>query len=141
MKAITDTFVLVAPDCPVTTAVVPAAKGDTPTVAVVQYALLTEKPYSHTLEDLIFETHIRRAGISKAEAKARASAIRAELFARPHACMRASPLPKKYGWGVHHDAAGRIALVAVESEEYRRFAAGRVKGVAVVAAMRSKRAG
>ena len=37
--------------------------------------------------------------------------------------------------------AGRIALVAVESEEYRRFAAGKVKGVEVVFAMRSKRAG
>jgi hypothetical protein len=140
LKPITNTFVLVAPDCPVTAAVVPTAKGDTPAVAVVQYELLTAKPYSLTLEDLIFETHIRRTGIPKAEAKARAAAIRAELFAKPHPCMRASPLPKRYGWGVHHDAAGHIALVAVESEEYRRFAAGK-KGMELVFAMRSKRAG
>ena len=54
--------------------------------------------------------------------------------------MRASPLPKKYGWGVHHDRAGRIALYGVESEEYRRFASG-AGGVKVVMALRSKRAG
>lgn len=139
MDAITNKFVTVAPDCPVTTAVVPPAKATGPTVAVIQYELLTAMPYALTLEDLIFETHVRRAGIPKAEAKVRAVAIRAELFARPHPCTRASPLPKRYGWGVHHDAKGRIALVAVGSEEYRRFAAGKVKGVDVVAAMRGKR--
>ncbi|HKB39826.1 MAG TPA: DUF6157 family protein [Gemmataceae bacterium] len=140
MKTITDTFVLVAPDCPVTAAVVPAARGTKTPVHVIQYELLTARPYRFTLEDLIFETHVRRAGVSKAEAQRRAAEIRAELFARPHACMRASALPKKYGWGVHYDGEGRLALYAMESAEYRRFAAGRVLGVKVVAAMRSKRA-
>ena len=139
MEPITGTFVLVAPDCPVAAAVVPAAKGAEPTVAVIQYELLTANPYGLTLEDLIFETHVRRLGLSKAEAKARRAAIRAELFARPHPCMRASPLTKRYGWGVHHDAAGRMALVGVGTAEYRRFAEGKVAGVEVVAAMRSKR--
>jgi hypothetical protein len=132
---------LVAPDCPVTTAAVPAAKGAAPTVAVIQYELLTARPYALTLEDLIFATHARRADLPKVEAKARAAAIRAELFAKPHPCMRASPLPKKYGWGVHHDGAGRMALYGVESEQYRRFASGTVEGVKLVVAMRSKRAG
>src|SRR5262249_52523720 len=108
-------------------------------VAVIQYELLSAKPYSLTLEDLIFETHVRRLGLSKAEAKARRAAIRAELFSKAHPCMRASPLTKRYGWGVHHDAAGRMALYGVESGEYRRCGEGRVVGVAVVAAMRSKR--
>ena len=53
--------------------------------------------------------------------------------------MRASPLTKRYGWGVHHDAAGRMALYGVGTAEYRRFAEGAVAGVEVVAAMRSKR--
>lgn len=140
MKAITDTFVLVAPDCAATKAVVPSPRGGTPTVAVIQYELLTARPYALTLEDLILATHVRRAGLSEAEAATRADAIRAELSARPHPCMRASPLPKTYGWGVHHDGAGRIALYAVESDEYRRFAGGVVDGVEVVAALRSKRA-
>ena len=141
MEPITDTFVLVAPDCPGIAGMVPVAKGANPTVAVIQYELLTARPYSLTLEDLIFQTHVRRAGLTKSEAKARTSEIRAALFAKPHPCMRASPLPKKYGWGVHHDASGRIALYGVESEEYRRFASGTVAGVEVVTALRSKRAG
>jgi hypothetical protein len=140
MKAITDTFVLVAPDCPVTTAVVPAAKWASPTVAVIQYELLSARPYALTLEELIFETHVRRANLPKAEVKSRAAEIRAALFSRPHPCMRASPLPKKYGWGVHHDGAGRMALYGVGSEEYRWFASGSVGGVEVVVALRSKRA-
>jgi hypothetical protein len=141
MLAITDTFVLVAPDCPVTTAVVPVARGANPTVAVIQYELLTARPYSLTLEGLIFATHVRRAGLPETDAGLRAAEIRAELFAKSHPCMRASPLPKKYGWGVHHDAAGRIALYAVESEAYRRFASGAVGGVEIVVTLRSKRAG
>lgn len=140
MKKITDTFVVVAPDCPVTAAVVPAAKGAGPSVAVVQHELLTDRPYTLTLEDLIVEVHVRRAGVSRAEAESRAAEIRAELFARPQACMRTSPLPKRYGWGVHYDERGRLALYAMESEEYRRFADGKVDGVKVEAALRSKRA-
>ena len=140
MKKITDTFVLVAPDCSVTAAVVPAAKRAAPSVAVVQHELLTARPYKLTLADLIFEVHVRRAGVSRAEAKSRAAEIRAELFAKPQACMRTSPLPKRYGWGVHYDERGRLALYAMESEEYRRFAEGKVDGVKVEAALRSKRA-
>ena len=141
MDAITDTFVLVAPDCPVASAVAPTAKGANPSVAVIQYELLTAQPYTLTLANLIFEVHIRRAGLSREESKAQAAAIRAELFAKPQACMRASPLPKRYGWGVHYDDRGRLALYAMGSKEYRRFAAGEVKNVKVVAALRSKRAG
>jgi Family of unknown function (DUF6157) len=140
MKKITDTFVLVAPDCSVTAAVVPAAKRAATSVAVVQHELLTARPYKLTLEDLIFEVHVRRAGVSRAEAKSRAAEIRGELFAKPQACMRTSPLPKRYGWGVHYDERGRLALYAMESEEYRRFAEGKVDGVKVEAALRSKRA-
>jgi hypothetical protein len=132
--------VLVAPDCPVTAAVVPVAKGSAPPVATIQHECLTSLPYQLTLEDLIFEVYVRRAGLSRKEARSRDAEIRAELFAKPQACMRASPLPKRYGWGVHYDEGGRLALYAMESEEYRCFAAGKVAGVKVVTALRSKRA-
>lgn len=139
MKPITDTFVKVAPDCPASRASVPKARAAGPTVAEIQHELLTSRPYTLTLEDLIHEAHVRRLGLPEAELLARADEIRAALFAKPHACMRASPLPKTYGWGVHHDAEGRMALYGVESEEYRRFASGEVQGVAVVVAMRKSR--
>jgi len=141
MELITDTFVLVAPDCPVSCGTIPVPRGPAPTVAVLQHELLTSRPYALTLEDLMVAVHVRREGLSEADAKARAAEIRATLFGKAYPCMRASPLPKKYGWGVHHDGAGRIALYGVESPEYGRLASNAGGGVAVVAAMRSKRAG
>jgi hypothetical protein len=32
-----------------------------------------------------------------------------------------SALAKRYGWGIHNDAEGKIALVAVESPEYEQL--------------------
>ncbi|WP_165248835.1 DUF6157 family protein [Paludisphaera soli] len=140
MKPIRNTFVLVATDCPAGRGKPPVARGEKPTVASLQHELLTTRPYTMTLEDLILAVHVRRAGMSEQEVAERDESIRAELFAKPHPCMRASPLPKTYGWGVHHDDEGRIAIVGVESEEYARFARGEVAGVEVVPAMRNKRA-
>lgn len=139
MELITNTFVLVAADCPVTVAQVPVGRGSTPTVPVLQHELLTTRPYTLTLEDLMFEVHIRRASLSAAEVKDNKATIHAVLFGKPYPCMRASALPKRYGWGVHHDTAGKLALVSMQSAEYRRFADGKVKGIEVVPAMRSKR--
>ena len=55
----------------------------------------------------------------------------------PHgATVRA--LAKRYGWGIHIDSHGRVALVAVESEEYQRLAAD--PALRHVRAFRTKRA-
>jgi hypothetical protein len=134
LKPIVNTFVLVAPDCPVREAVVPTQSASGPTVASLQHRFLSEQPYTLTLEDLIFRTHVERSGFSSSEAE-----TRAQLFSRSHPCMRASPLPKRYGWGVHHDAEGRMVLFPMQSEEYARFARGEESGVEIVPAMRSKR--
>lgn len=110
-----DTFIAVAADCP-------ASAGDTPakagTIAALQLELLRAQPYALTSDDLLFEVHARRSGIADAD---RASA-RAAFFARPQACLRASPLVKTHGWGLHHDKHGRVAAYAVETEAYRSLA-------------------
>ena len=54
--------------------------------------------------------------------------------------MRASALPKKYGWGVHYDSDGEMAIYPVESDEYRRMAEGDGGRLQVLPAMRSRRA-
>ncbi|MBN9523231.1 hypothetical protein J0H58_32740 [bacterium] len=139
MTPITDTFVLVADDCPETRGEVPPGRGDGPTVPAIQHELLAARPYQLTLEDLIFETHVRRLGLTAAQVRSRGAAVRAELFAKPHPCLRASPLTKRYGWGAHHDASGRIALYGMETADYRRLAAAG-PGLTVVKAMRTRRA-
>src|SRR5579863_8841778 len=135
---ITKTFVTVADDCPAPSGVVPAPKGGKATVAVVQFELLSAHPYKYTLEDLIFEVHLARSQVSEQERAARGDEIRADLFARAHACMRASPLTKSYGWGAHYDEDGRLAIYPRESSQYRRLS--KAKDLDVVKAMRNKRA-
>ena len=126
-----NTFITVAEDCLVPLAETPASLD---TIAGVQYRLLASRPpYSLTSDDLLFETEKQRKALPGTDAE------RDAFFAKPQACLRASPLPKRHGWGIHHDAPGRIALVARESEEYRSLASSR--RLKVVAAMRSKRAG
>lgn len=134
-----DTFIQVAADCPVTQGVIPTARGAHKPVHVLQYELLDAHPYQYTHEDLLFEVHVRHKRIPPDERNSRGPEIRAELLAKPHPCLRASLLPKKYGWGIHYDGEGRIALVPMESEAYRRFTE---EGAAIklVKALRSKRA-
>ena len=62
---------------------------------------------------------------------------RAAFFARPKACLRASPLVKQYGWGLHHDAHGRVAAYGVETAAYRKFLTR--TDVGVVAGMRGRK--
>jgi Family of unknown function (DUF6157) len=64
--------------------------------------------------------------------------MRAVFFSKGQACLRASPLVKQYGWGVHHDAKGRVALIAAESPEYAALSASH--RLTRVPGMRSSRA-
>lgn len=124
-----NTFITVSGDCPIEAAEQPA-RADS--VAGVQYDLLTSQPpYSLTSDDLLFETEKQRKGVEGTNAE------RTAFFAKSQACLRASPLPKRHGWGIHHDDAGKIALVALGSDEYRRLASS--TELKVVAAMRSRR--
>jgi hypothetical protein len=140
MSEITNTFVQVAPDSSAIKAMIPQARGGKKTIQVIQYELLTANPYSLTLNDLIFEIFVLRNKISSSDLEIQKPVLWAELFTKPHPCMRASMLPKKYGWGVHYDAAGKIGLHAMESESYQQLAAfgGGVQKVEF--AMRTKRA-
>jgi Family of unknown function (DUF6157) len=136
-KLITNTFVTVADDCAARAGVAPEPKAGKETVASLEYALLSAKPYTLTLDDLKFEVHLARAGVSAAERAKRGGEMRAELLARPQACMRASPLTKSYGWGAHYDDKGRLAIYARESKEYARLA--KSPELRVDKAMRNKR--
>lgn len=133
-----DTLIAVADDCPVEHAEVPVPRGGKPTVAAVQYAMLAGDPAGLTQEDVLFETWLRRQDPQPAPADV--PALRHAFFARSQACLRASPLPKRHGWGLLFDGEGRVRLCPMESEEYRRIVSGDVPGVAVLKAMRTRRA-
>ena len=131
------TFIQVAEDCPARTGIVPPPRAGKPTVAGLQHAMLSMAPYAYTSDDVIFATSAPgRALEPSASKKQRLEAFEA-FFSKGQACMRASALGKQFGWGIHADAEGRIAIYPVESQRYRELAEdGKVKQVR---AMRSKR--
>jgi len=133
-----DTFIRIAPDSTRSEAMVPEARGGKKTVAVLQYELLTEKPDHFTEQELYFRVHCLREGIGGKQAEQDREGIWSRLFAKPQACLRASPLPKTYGWGVRYDAKGRIRLIPVGTPEYEEACASELKQLP---AMRSKREG
>jgi len=133
-----ETFIQVAPDCPVMTAVVPTAKGEKKSVAVLEFELLSGKPYFYTQEELQFEVHVRHKNISASELKSRRKELWAEFFSKPHACLRASPLAKRYGWGIYFNAQGKTGIYPVESMEYAQYSTN--KGIKQLLAMRRQRA-
>ena len=128
-----NTFISVAEDCPVTEAEVPVAKGGKPTVASMQFDMIEQHPYKYTSDDVIFLVHAGRNGISKKDQPAE----RELFFSKGQPCLRASPLGKRYGWGVHSDEKGKVAIYAVESDEYKKLSED--KQLTQVKAMRSKR--
>lgn len=130
----TGTFIQVADDCPAETAEMPPVGKKAPTVAELQYAIISEHPYKFTSDDILFEVHATRRSIppeSKPEA-------RADFFAKDQACLRASPLCKRYGWGIHFDAESRVALVPLGTKDYKSYSAD--PSLKQVKAIRSKRA-
>lgn len=129
----TDTFISVAEDCPVHEAAIPEHKA-APSVAALQYAMISTDPYKHTSDDVIFAVHAMRQEIPRSEWKE----ARELFFSKGQACLRASPLTKRYGFGIHSDAHGRVALVPLGSKAYATFAGD--QRLKQVKAMRSKRA-
>jgi hypothetical protein len=128
-----NTFIAVADDATAVCGVPPPEKESNPSVASRTWRKISENPYAYTSDDVIFDVWADRQGIADEE-RARA---REQFFSRGQPCLRASDLGKKYGWGIHHDAEGRVALYGVESDEYRSFVDG--GNVKVVKAMRSSR--
>jgi hypothetical protein len=112
-----DTLVEVADDCPVSAAQVPQARGGKKTKAVVEFDLLVEHPYTYTEEDIAFEVYAVLHDIPKAKRPTE----RKRFLSKGHPHLRVSALAKRYGWGIHNNAEGEIALIAVESPEYKRL--------------------
>jgi hypothetical protein len=129
-----NTFIEVAEDCPVTKAELPPKKEDKQTVANLHFDMVYDHPYRYTSDDVIFGTHAMRHEIPKSEWPD----ARAQFFSKGQACMRSSPLGKRYGWGIHHDENSKVAIYPRESAAYTKFT--KDKSIDHVKAMRSKRA-
>jgi hypothetical protein len=128
-----NTFIEVAEDCPVTHSEVPPVKNNK-TVANLQFEMLHGHPYEHTSDDILFTVFAQRNQIPKENL----AEERERFFAKGQPCFRASPLTKRYGWGMHSNDEGEIALFGLETEAYQDMIAN--NAIAKKKAMRSSRA-
>ena len=128
-----NTLVEIAEGCPTQEGQEPPLKGDKRSVANHQYEMLIDHPYQLTSDDVFFMVFAKRNEI---EEKNLASE-REKFFSKGQPCFRASPLTKRYGWGVHSDANGKVAIYGAESPEYQKLLSD--QSVMKVKAMKSKR--
>jgi hypothetical protein len=112
-----DTFIEIAEDCAIDISQVPISKGESKTVAQMQFELLQDNPYKFTSDDVLFQVFADRNDLIKSEYKQ----AREQFFSKGQACFRASPLTKRYGFGVHSNHEGKIAIFGQETKEYKQF--------------------
>ena len=110
-----NTFIEVSEDCPAQTAEIPKSKNENKTIPVLQYEMIAGAPYQYTQEDILFEVFAQRNHIPEEQRQQEWE----KFFSKGQPCLRTSSLGKRYGWGMHHNEQGKVALFAVESEEYQ----------------------
>ncbi len=128
-----NTFIEVAEDCPEDGGVVPPESKAKQSVANLQFEMLMNNPYKYTSDDVLFSVFAQRKDILPSEIEKQ----RSMYFSKGQPCFRASPLTKRYGWGIHSDSEGKIAMYSVDSEPYQSFVND--QNIKKVKAMRSKR--
>jgi len=128
-----NTFIQIAEDCKFDHGEIPPLKGDKKTVANLQYEFLAKKPYSYTSDEVLFGVFAERKGFSKSEFEQEKN----KYFSKGQPCFRASPLTKSYGWGVHSNEEGKLAIYGAETEKYEQLSLD--KSIKQVKAMRNKR--
>ena len=86
------------------------------------FVLIAQQPYSFEAVDFIKEDYPKE---------------REQFFSKGQPCLRASPLTKSYGFGVHSNKEGKVAIYGMETEEYQEFISD--KEIIKTKAMRSSR--
>jgi hypothetical protein len=112
----TNTFIEVAEDCPTVKGKVPPVRAKR-SIADIQYEIINQNPYKFTSDDVLFQVYAKRNNLPASEYKS----ARKDFFSKSRACLRASPLSKRYGWGLHFNNNSKVALFGVETNKYRNF--------------------
>lgn len=128
-----NTFIEIAEDCKLHQGEIPPMAKDKKTIALLQFEMLYENPYKYTSDEVLFGVFALKKEFEQNELPEQ----KEYFFSKGQPCFRASPLTKTYGWGVHCDAEGKIAMFGAETKEYQNFLAD--SAIKKVKAMRSSR--
>lgn len=110
-----NTLIEVSDDSQVTAASAPKSTRAAKTIAEWQYERLSRHPYKFTSDELLFDVYALRNNIPESEREA----ARMQFFSKGQACLRTSPLAKNFGFGIHADANGKLALIGCETAAYK----------------------
>ncbi|MEH6308753.1 DUF6157 family protein [Olivibacter sp. CPCC 100613] len=91
-----NTFIAVADDCIAKKGEIPPEKKSGKTLANRQFDLIMKHPYQYTSDDVLFQCFAQ-----KSDLKGNLTMARTAFFSKGQACLRSSPLAKRYGWGIH----------------------------------------
>lgn len=106
---IREELIEIAPDSPATRSEEPPDSGTGKTIARISYEVLAENPYKFSEREFYHEVHVVRRG-------------RSDLKIENYNIKRLA-LVKQYGWGIHRNSDGKLALVACESRRYQELLA------------------
>lgn len=128
-----NTFIVIADDSPATEGEVPPVKEKAITAANMQFDMVYNHPYRFTSDDVLFQVYANKQDLTQNEY----AEARAQFFSKGQPCFRASPLTKRYGWGVHYDKDGKMAIYPAESAQYKKLS--KDQSLNVIKAMKSSR--
>jgi hypothetical protein len=128
-----NSFIEIAEDCPVEKGEIPPVKKNGKTLAGIQYDILSNNPYRYTSDEILFQCYITKQEIQENDL----AILREQFFSKGQACFRASPLTRQYGWGIHYNNEGKLALYGCEAKEYKAFL--KDKKLKILKALRSKK--
>ena len=126
-----NSFIEAAEDCPVNKGEIPPVKNAGKTTANMQYDMLCNNPYKFTSDEILFQCYIIKNDLQEKDP----AQLKEQFFSKGQPCFRASPLTKRYGWGIHYNNEGKMALFGCETKEYKTFS--KDKTLKILKAMRS----
>ncbi|HMO39816.1 MAG TPA: DUF6157 family protein [Saprospiraceae bacterium] len=101
-----------------TQGLVPNSNNDKHAIARLQYDIIYNDAYKYTSDEVISKLHTIRNKINQKDY----TETQEEFFNKGRRCLRTSPLCKNYGFGIHANKEGKITLIGVETDEYKRLA-------------------
>jgi len=112
-----NTFIEIAEDCTARKGIIPPVRNKR-TIANIQYEIISNNPYIFTSDDVLFQVYAERNDLPESEYES----ARKKYFSKGRACLRSSPLTKRYGWGLHFGKDSKITLFGVETYKYEELA-------------------
>ena len=102
-----EVLIKVAEDTPVDHAIDPPDRDLNKSIARITFEVLIENPYRYSEMELFNEVHFVRRN-------------RRDLKINSYSIKR-SRLCQEFGWGIHRNKEGKLALIAMDSDKYQKL--------------------